>query len=84
MHRALLLKAIGKHDSGHEYCTTWNDGSWCQCCSPGLFGAALPACPSRRGVVSPPSSELSFMHYLFDAWMKKHFPNIPWYRYGDA
>ncbi len=24
-----------------------------------------------------------FLHYTFDAWMKKHYPDIPWCRYAD-
>ena len=36
----------------------------------------------QGGVVSPLLSNL-FMHYVFDAWMKRHYPNIPWCRYAD-
>lgn len=36
----------------------------------------------QGGVISPLLSNL-FLHYVFDAWMKKHFPEIPWCRYAD-
>lgn len=36
----------------------------------------------QGGVVSPLLSNL-FLHYVFDAWMRKHYPSIPWCRYAD-
>lgn len=36
----------------------------------------------QGGVISPLLSNL-FLHYVFDAWMKKHFPDVPWCRYAD-
>lgn len=36
----------------------------------------------QGGVISPVLSNL-FMHYVFDIWMKRTYPNIPWCRYAD-
>lgn len=36
----------------------------------------------QGGVVSPVLSNL-FMHYVFDAWMKRTYPRRPWCRYAD-
>ena len=36
----------------------------------------------QGGVVSPVLSNL-FLHYVFDAWMAKHHPAIPFARYAD-
>lgn len=36
----------------------------------------------QGGVVSPLLSNL-FLHYVFDAWMQRHHPRIPWCRYAD-
>jgi RNA-directed DNA polymerase len=36
----------------------------------------------QGGVVSPVLSNL-FLHYAFDVWMKRTFPQIPWCRYAD-
>jgi RNA-directed DNA polymerase len=36
----------------------------------------------QGGVVSPVLSNL-FLHYVFDAWMTKHYPEAPWCRYAD-
>jgi len=33
-------------------------------------------------VISPILSNL-FLHYVFDKWMEKNFPNIPFCRYAD-
>ena len=35
-----------------------------------------------QGVVSPVLSNL-FLHYVFDVWVSKHYPKIPWCRYSD-
>jgi len=37
---------------------------------------------SQRGVVSPVLANL-FLHYTFDVWMTKHYPDNPWCRYAD-
>ena len=36
----------------------------------------------QGGVVSPLLANL-FLHYLFDAWMRRHYPHIPFERYAD-
>jgi group II intron reverse transcriptase/maturase len=36
----------------------------------------------QGGVVSPLLSNL-FLHYVFDQWMHKHYPDIPFERYAD-
>jgi len=36
----------------------------------------------QGGVISPVLSNL-FLHYVFDAWMKRKYPTIPWCRYAD-
>lgn len=36
----------------------------------------------QGSVVSPVLSNL-FLHYVFDVWMKKHYPMLPWCRYAD-
>lgn len=36
----------------------------------------------QGGVISPVLSNL-FLHYVFDMWMKKKYPNNPWCRYAD-
>ena len=36
----------------------------------------------QGGVVSPVLANL-FMHYVFDVWMARAFPGVPWCRYAD-
>ena len=36
----------------------------------------------QGGVISPVLSNL-FLHYVFDAWMHRHYPTVPWCRYAD-
>lgn len=36
----------------------------------------------QGGVISPVMANL-FMHYAFDSWMARKFPNCPWERYAD-
>lgn len=36
----------------------------------------------QGGVISPLLSNL-FLHYVFDRWMRKHYPHIPFERYAD-
>ncbi|MCD8009389.1 MAG: group II intron reverse transcriptase/maturase [Lachnospiraceae bacterium] len=36
----------------------------------------------QGGVISPVLANL-FMHYSFDMWMNRKFPNCPWERYAD-
>ena len=36
----------------------------------------------QGGVISPILANL-FLHYVFDTWMKRNYPNMPWCRYAD-
>jgi RNA-directed DNA polymerase len=36
----------------------------------------------QGGIVSPVLANL-FMHYAFDAWMAREYPDLPWCRYAD-
>lgn len=36
----------------------------------------------QGGVISPVLSNL-FLHYVFDAWMQRQYPTVPWCRYAD-
>ena len=36
----------------------------------------------QGGVVSPVLANL-FLHYAFDAWMSREYPDLPWCRYAD-
>jgi group II intron reverse transcriptase/maturase len=36
----------------------------------------------QGGVISPVLSNI-FMHYVFDVWMNKYYPQYPWCRYAD-
>lgn len=36
----------------------------------------------QGGVISPVLANL-FLHYVFDGWMQRNYPNIPWCRYAD-
>ncbi|MBP0625143.1 reverse transcriptase domain-containing protein, partial [Cupriavidus consociatus] len=39
-------------------------------------------CNIVGGVVSPILANL-FLHYVFDRWMQKHHPEVPFERYAD-
>lgn len=36
----------------------------------------------QGGAISPVLSNL-FLHYVFDAWISRHHPTLPWCRYAD-
>lgn len=36
----------------------------------------------QGSVISPVLSNL-FMHYVFDLWLQRHYPSLPWCRYAD-
>ncbi len=36
----------------------------------------------QGGVISPILSNL-FLHYVFDRWLQRHYPQTPWCRYAD-
>jgi RNA-directed DNA polymerase len=78
----LLGRALGKHVK-NEWAMLYI-GRW--------LTAPLQRADGRRvqrsrgtpqgGVVSPVLSNL-FLHYTFDVWMRKHYPDNPWCRYAD-
>jgi RNA-directed DNA polymerase len=78
----LLKKAIAKHTECQWvklYLERWltaplqmPDGS-CQQRTAGV---------SQGSVVGPVLSNL-FLHYVFDSWMKRNYPTMPWCRYAD-
>ena len=37
---------------------------------------------SELGINSPVLSNL-FLHYVFDVWVSKKYPDVPWCRYAD-
>ncbi|MCP4205746.1 MAG: group II intron reverse transcriptase/maturase, partial [Shimia sp.] len=78
----LLLKAVRKHVSCRWallYVERWLKAPLQQ-----SNGCVVPRCRGtpQGGVVSPLLSNL-FLHYVFDVWMKRHYPTIPWCRYAD-
>ena len=73
---ALLLKAVRKHVRCHWvllYVERWLTAPQQQ-----PDGCVVPRCQGtpQGGVVSPLLSNL-FLHYVFDAWMTRHFPTVP-------
>jgi len=78
----LLMKAVRKHTDNKWvilYIERWlktplqlPDGSL-QAKTKGVM---------QGGVISPVLSNL-FLHYVFDAWMVRNHPEIPWCRYAD-
>jgi RNA-directed DNA polymerase len=79
---ALLLKAVRKHVSC-QWALLYVE-RWLKVPLQQPDGCLVPRCQGtpQGGVVSPLLSNL-FLHYVFDAWMRRHFPNIPWCRYAD-
>lgn len=47
----------------------------------GMLRAVVKGTP-QGGVISPLLANL-FLHYAFDIWMKKHFPDLPFARFAD-
>lgn len=44
--------------------------------------ASCGSAPLKCGVISPLLANL-FLHYTFDVWMTKNYPQAPWCRYAD-
>lgn len=79
---ALLLKAVRKHVSCQWallYVERWLKAPMQQ--PDGHLVSRRQGTP-QGGVTSPLLSNL-FLHYVFDAWMKRHYPDVPWCRYAD-
>lgn len=81
----LLLIAVRKHvtDPQERWCLRYIE-RWL--CAPRELadGTQIPRTQGtpQGGVVSPVLANL-FLHYVFDAWMRKHYPHIPFERYAD-
>lgn len=78
----LLMKAVRKHTEEKWiilYIERWLKAPMQQ--SDGSLMVRDCGVP-QGGVISPVLSNL-FLHYAFDAWMKRHHPELPWCRYAD-
>lgn len=78
----LLLKAVDKHTHNpwvRLYISRWLT-------APMQFddGRVIERTKGtpQGGVISPVLANL-FLHYVFDTWLQKHYPNMPWCRYAD-
>jgi RNA-directed DNA polymerase len=91
----LLLKALDKHTDCkwvRLYIERWlkaplqlADGSLVQRARGTPHCAQVAPCgsaPLKCGVISPLLANL-FLHYTFDVWMTRNYPNAPWCRYAD-
>ncbi len=78
----LLMKAVNKHTKERMeilYIERWLKTPFQK--SDGTEEKREAGTP-QGGVVSPILANL-FMHYAFDKWMKRKYPNNPWARYAD-
>lgn len=78
----LLMKAVKKHTDDSWlllYIERWITASVQQ--ADGSVVARDRGVP-QGGVISPVLSNL-FMHYAFDSWMSRDYPDSPWCRYAD-
>lgn len=78
----LLMKAVKKHTDNLWlllYIERWMTASIQQ--ADGSVIARDRGVP-QGGVISPVLSNL-FMHYAFDTWMGREYPELPWCRYAD-
>ncbi len=79
---ALLLRAVDKHTDCRWvrlYIERWLKAPFQQ--ADGGLVERVSGTP-QGGVVSPVLSNL-FLHYAFDKWMDRNFPNNPFARYAD-
>ena len=78
----LLMKAVRKHTQEKWvilYIERWLKASMQQ--ADGTITTRDCGTP-QGGVISPVLSNL-FLHYVYDCWMQRNRPNIPWCRYAD-
>jgi len=78
----LLLRALEKHTESKWvklYVGRWLNAPLQQ--ADGMLVERTKGTP-QGGVVSPVLANL-FLHYAFDAWMQRMYPNMPWCRYAD-
>jgi len=78
----LLMKAVRKHVTEPWiilYVERWLKAPMQQ--SDGSLLERSRGTP-QGGVISPVLSNL-FLHYVFDTWMQRHYPEIKWCRYAD-
>jgi len=78
----LLLKAVRKHTDNK--CIVLYIERWLKAplqLTDGTLVERTRGTP-QGGVISPVLSNL-FLHYVFDVWMKRNHPTIPWCRYAD-
>jgi RNA-directed DNA polymerase len=78
----LLMKAVRKHTSCAwtiMYIERWLKAPLQ--CADGSLKERNRGTP-QGGVISPVLSNL-YLHYVFDAWMKRNHPQILWCRYAD-
>jgi len=78
----LLMKAVKRHTDNPWlllYIERWITAPVQQ--ADGSVVARSKGLP-QGGVISPVLSNL-FMHYAFDVWMGREYPNCPWCRYAD-
>ena len=79
---ALLLRALDKHTECKWvklYIRRWLTAPLQR--ADGTLVERTKGTP-QGGVVSPVLANL-FMHYVFDVWMTRAFPSVPWCRYAD-
>ena len=78
----LLLKALEKHvkcDWAMLYIKRWLTAPLQR--GDGTLVERYQGTP-QGGVISPVLANL-FLHYTFDVWMARHYPDNPWCRYAD-
>lgn len=78
----LLMKAVGKHTECKwviMYIERWLKAPFQT--KEGRIIERTAGTP-QGGVISPLLANL-FLHYVFDKWMEKNYPNNPWARYAD-
>lgn len=78
----LLMKAVRKH-TNHK-CLLLYIERWLKAPMQLPDGSLIERTQGtpQGGVISPILSNL-FLHYVFDAWMSRRHPTVPWCRYAD-